>query len=94
MLFAGAHHVLGTLYPIPAGKQARRLDQAIAATLTRHRDPAAGLRDAQLAELRRWREGRSGHPMVWQGYAYVGLGAELAGVGPGGPVEGGDDEAA
>jgi hypothetical protein len=94
MLFAGAHHVLGTLYPIPAGKQARRLDQAIAATLTRHRDPAAGLREAQLAELRRWREGRSGHPMVWQGYAYVGLGAELVGVGPGGPVEGGDDEAA
>jgi hypothetical protein len=89
MLFAGAHHVLGTLYPIPAGRQARRLDQATAATLTRHHDPAAGLREVQLGELRRWREGHSGHPMVWQGYAYVGLGAELAGVGLGGLTGGG-----
>ena len=94
MLFADAHHVLGTLYPVPGGQQARRLDQAVAAVLSRHRDPAAGLRDVQLAELRRWREGRSGHPMVWQSYVYVGLGAEVAGAAPSDPVGGWHDESA
>jgi len=71
LLWAGARHVVATLWPILDTPATGAFEASVIAELTRSDDPAAALRQCQLAALEdhRSRPAPANAPYVWAAYA-------------------------
>ncbi|MGQ4331774.1 CHAT domain-containing protein [Streptomyces hayashii] len=74
LMFAGADHVICTLYPVYPVGQLNDIAHSLAERLVAGDSPADALRDVQLAELNRWRGTGEGRPFLWQAFVYAGVG--------------------
>ncbi|MEU5156155.1 CHAT domain-containing protein [Glycomyces sp. NPDC021274] len=77
MVYAGAAHVLCTIFPLPISAQSARISKVLTNAMSSGQDSVQALRLLQREELDRWLDGGDSIPLTVLSLAYVGLGGSV-----------------